>query len=111
MVALVVSTLLVAMVLQVYLRLSTAYRGPQQLSELQQVLQAAQTMVVQDLRQAGYGMPQGFRFANDGNDKVRAAIQVINSATAPDELRVYYADPSSLTVVRSPALSRATTVD
>jgi prepilin-type N-terminal cleavage/methylation domain-containing protein len=94
MVALVVSTVLVGLVLSIYTRMSLAYRTQQQVSELQQVLQAAQTMVLQDVRQAGYQIPKGFK--RPGTPAIiQPAIQVTNSATAPDEIRIFYADASA----------------
>jgi prepilin-type N-terminal cleavage/methylation domain-containing protein len=94
MVALVVSTVLVGLVLSIYTRMSLAYRSQQQISELQQILQAAQVMVLQDVRQAGYQIPKGFRRPG-APSIVQPAVQIVNSATAPDEIRVFYADASA----------------
>lgn len=94
MVALVVSTVLVGLVLSIHMRMSLAYRSQQQVSELQQVLQAAQVTVQNDLRMAGHQMAQGFY--SPGTPRVRQpAVQIINDNDAPDEIRIFYADSSS----------------
>jgi prepilin-type N-terminal cleavage/methylation domain-containing protein len=91
MVALLVSTVLVGLVMSIYMRMSLAYRTQQQVSELQQVLQAAQALIQRDVRQSGFQMSQGFKIAS-APTLVQPPMQIINSATGPDELRIYYAD-------------------
>jgi prepilin-type N-terminal cleavage/methylation domain-containing protein len=110
MVALVVSTVLIGLVLSIYTRMSLAYRTQQQVSELQQVLQAAQTMVLQDVRQAGYQIPKGFK--RPGLPTIyQPAIQVTNGATAPDDIRIFYADASSQARVTAALGLTQSTVD
>jgi prepilin-type N-terminal cleavage/methylation domain-containing protein len=91
MVALLVSTVLVGLVMSIYMRMSLAYRTQQQVSELQQVLQAAQMLIQRDIRQSGFQMSQGFRIAS-APTLMQPPVQIINSAAGPDELRIYYAD-------------------
>jgi prepilin-type N-terminal cleavage/methylation domain-containing protein len=110
MVALVVSTVLVGLVLSIYTRMSLAYRSQQQVSELQQILQSAQTLVLQDVRQAGYQIPKGFKRPTSPVVTV-PAVQIVNSATAPDELRVYYADASSQARITAAVGGTQSTVD
>ena len=93
MVALVVSTILVALVLAIFTRMSMAYRSQQQVSELQQVLQAAQYTAQHDLRQAGDQMAQGFRWAGDPNTV--PAVRITNRSDGPDELAIFYADTTA----------------
>jgi prepilin-type N-terminal cleavage/methylation domain-containing protein len=110
MVALVVSTILIGLVLSIYTRMSLAYRTQQQVSELQQVLQAAQQMVLQDVRQAGYQIPKGFK--RPGTPTIiQPAIQVTNSATAPDEIRIFYADATSQARVTAGVTQTQSTLD
>jgi type II secretory pathway pseudopilin PulG len=93
MVALVVSSLLVGMILAIFLRMSLAYRGQQQIASLQQVLSSARAMIEDDARQAGHQMAQGFQIALDLNNKF-SPVMVVNNTTGPDELRFVYADAS-----------------
>ena len=93
MMALVVSTILVALVLSIFTRMSSAYRTQQQVSELQQVLQGARAMIQQDLRQTGYLIPQGFHVASAPN-QIYPPVQIVNHNDGPDELRMFYADVS-----------------
>ena len=104
MVALVVSSLLAAMILAIFSRMSTAYRGQQQIAGLQQVLAAARATIELDARQAGLAMAQGFKVAGDASPPgVQATkhvpISIINHNDGPDELAVFYADPTSQAVV------------
>ena len=105
MVALVVSSLLVGMILAIFSRMSLAYRGQQQIAGVQQVLAAARGAIELDARQAGFAMAQGFRIAADQPPLpaspvvVRSPVRVVNSATGPDQIAFYYADPSAQAVV------------
>lgn len=91
MVALVISSLLVGMILSIFLRMSLAYRGQQQVANVQGVLAGARAMIEFDAKHAGLGMTKGFRMASTGVDW-NPPVRVINSATNPDEIRFYYAD-------------------
>lgn len=95
MVSLVISALLVGMVLSVFSRMSLAYRGQQNVAELQQILAAGQAMIERDLRQAGHQIPDGFFIAND--DLLHQPVELRNDAHGfgPDELHVFYADPAA----------------
>ena len=91
MVALVISSLLVGMILSIFLRMSLAYRGQQQVANVQSVLAGARQMIEFDAKHAGLGMTKGFRLPATGFDW-NAPVRVINNTTAPDEIRFYYAD-------------------
>jgi prepilin-type N-terminal cleavage/methylation domain-containing protein len=99
MVALLVSSLLVGMILAIFSRMSLAYRGQQQIAGVQQILAAARAAIELDAKQAGLGMPQGFRTAMTGATQQQSPVQVINSSTAPDQVAFFYADPSSQALV------------
>ncbi|MEZ4360877.1 MAG: prepilin-type N-terminal cleavage/methylation domain-containing protein [Kofleriaceae bacterium] len=91
MVALAISSIFVMMVLSVFARMSTAYRRQQQVASLQVILAAAQNMISQDARQAGFQMAQGFKVAAAPAD-VQRPVQFTNDDVGPDELRLYAAD-------------------
>jgi prepilin-type N-terminal cleavage/methylation domain-containing protein len=93
MVAMVVSSLLVGMILAIFLRMSLAYRGQQQVSSIQQVLAAARSMIEVDAKQSGLQLPQGAStVASKAVGKLVSPVQIINSATSPDQVRFLYAD-------------------
>ena len=102
MVALLVSSLLVGMILAIFSRISLAYRGQQQIAGLQQVLAAARTTIELDAKQAGLGMPQGFKTAMTGA-ALQSPIQVTNSSTNPDQIAFFYADTSTQAVITNTA--------
>jgi prepilin-type N-terminal cleavage/methylation domain-containing protein len=104
MVALLVSSLLVGMILAIFSRMSLAYRGQQQIAGVQQLLAAARAAIELDAKQAGLGMPQGFRTAMTGAAP-QAPVQVTNSSTAPDQVALFYADPSSQALVSASTLA------
>jgi len=91
MIALAISSILVMMVLSVFSRMSTAYRRQQQVAALQVILSAGQNMLAQDARQAGFQVANGFRLAS-APGVLQLPVRIINSSTAPDELRFYSAD-------------------
>jgi len=107
MVALVVSALLVGMILAIFSRMSLAYRGQQQIAGVQQVLAAARATIELDARQAGFAMPQGFRYAGDPN--MQSPVQITNSNTGPDRVAFFYADASVQAVVTAVVGSWAAT--
>jgi prepilin-type N-terminal cleavage/methylation domain-containing protein len=97
MIALVISTLLVAMIISIFTSMSAAYRTQQQVAELQQILQAAETTVETDVRQAGYGCAQGFTWAGSPTIPV-SALTVTDGgygAQLPDQIAIFYGDPSA----------------
>ena len=97
MVALIVSSLLVAMILSIFTSMSAAYRTQQQVAELQQVLQAADVTVEDDVRQAGFRCAQGFTWAGGGYTLVPALL-ITDGGTAaqePDQISVFYGDPTA----------------
>lgn len=97
MIALVVSSLLVAMIISIFTTMSAAYRTQQQVAELQQVLQAAETTVEADLRQAGFACAQGFTWAGSPTTPI-SALTITDGGTgpqAPDQLAIFYGNPSA----------------
>jgi prepilin-type N-terminal cleavage/methylation domain-containing protein len=97
MIALAISSILVLMVLGVFSRMSSAYRRQQQIASLQVVLSAAQNLIAQDARQAGYQMSEGFRLAS-APTILQRPVQIINNSTVAgvsgDEARFFSADGS-----------------
>jgi prepilin-type N-terminal cleavage/methylation domain-containing protein len=94
MVALLVSSLLVGMILAIFSRMSLAYRGQQQIAGVQQVLAAARAAIELDAKQAGLGIPQGFKTAIPGRPALESPVQVTNSNSGPDQIALFYADTS-----------------
>lgn len=120
MISLLVSSLLVGMILSIFTRMSTAYRTQQHVAELQQVLVSAQELIQRDLRQAGFAIPDGFRRPNRAAstspgvlDWTEPAVQILDDVDGfgPDELRVYYGDPSAQAKVMGFTSSTVFTVD
>lgn len=91
MVALAISSILVMMVLSVFSRMSSAYRRQQQVASLQSVLSAAQNMLAQDARQAGFQTADGFQIATRVGSRQRP-VKIVNNSTSPDEIYFYSAD-------------------
>src|SRR3954465_10134848 len=83
MVALLVSSLLVGMILAIFSRMSLAYRGQQQIAGVQEVRAAARAAIELNAKQAGLGMPQGFKTGKYGT-ALQSPVQVINSSSGPD---------------------------
>ena len=108
MVALVVSSLLVGMIFAIFIRMSVAYRGQQQVAEVQSKLAAARARIEADARQAGLAMADGFYTAALGPGIRRSPLRVIDHADAPDEVAFYYADTAvqAATVVQNGACTR-----
>jgi prepilin-type N-terminal cleavage/methylation domain-containing protein len=104
MVALLVSSLLVGMILAIFSRMSLAYRSQQQIAGVQQILAAARAAIELDAKQAGFGMPQGFKTAITGAT-LQSPVQVTNANNAPDQIALFYADTSA-----QAALTQATPV-
>ncbi|MEZ4400606.1 MAG: prepilin-type N-terminal cleavage/methylation domain-containing protein [Kofleriaceae bacterium] len=95
MIALTISALLVGMILSIFTRMSTAYRTQSRVADLQRTLTAAQDVIQRDVRQAGFGMIDGVRVASAST--IRAAVELRDNGSGfgPDELHVFYADPSA----------------
>jgi hypothetical protein len=104
MVGMVLTTLMIGFVFTIFVQTSSALRAQTQISDLQQALVAAETVIGREVRQAGLGMPDGARMAFDAD--VHQAIEIVNAADGPDELRVFGADPA--VQARVAALSLAT---
>ena len=114
MVALLVSTLVVGMILAIFARISLAYRGQQQVTNLQQVLASARALMEADAKQAGLGISQGYKIAADGGGVtllMHSPIQITNSATGPDQVTFAYGDPSAQAAVTASAWPVSVTVD
>jgi Tfp pilus assembly protein PilE len=92
MVGMVLTTLLIGFVFTIFVQTSSAFRAQSQISDLQQALVAAETVIGREVRQAGLGMPDGVRVAFDAD--VHQAIEIVNASDGPDELRVLAADPA-----------------
>lgn len=105
MISLVLSSLLVIMLLSVFTRMSFAFREHQQIITIQQVLSAGRNALEADARQAGLGIAQGFTISADLGTEHHSPVRVVNSATVPDEVGFYYADPGvqALVVAGPPA--------
>ncbi len=101
MIALTISALLIGMILSIFTRMSTAYRTQQYVADLQRTLTAAHDVVQHDVRQAGFGLPDGWK--KSGGQFVRPAVEIRDHATTSDELHVFYAD--------SAAQARVMTID
>lgn len=99
MVALVVSSLLVGMILAIFVRISIAYRGQQQVAEVQSKLAAARAKIELDAKHAGLAIPDGFYMKGGGPR--RAPLRVVNNSNAPDEIAFAFADLSVQAALRS----------
>lgn len=95
MIGLVVSSLLVGMIFAIFIRMSGAYRGQQQVAEVQGKLAAARARIELDAKQAGLAMANGFYLAALGPGVAQPPLRVINNADGPDEVAFYSADPSA----------------
>ncbi len=95
MIALTISALMVGMILSIFTRMSTAYRTQQYVADLQRRLTAAHEVVQRDIRQAGFAMPDGVMLpAGVLGTVIHPAVEIRDGGTQPDELHVFYADPS-----------------
>lgn len=110
MIALVISSLLVGLLLSIFIRISTASRGQQQVATVQQVLNAARSTLEADAKQAGLLMSQGFTLGSTGSGTLHSPVKVIDSAVGPDEVGFYYADTSVQAAVPSAAVTASKTV-
>jgi hypothetical protein len=65
-----------------------------------------------DAKQAGFGMPQGFRTAITGFGALQSPVQVTNNNAGPDQIAFFYADTSAQALVGAvPNTTSITTVD
>lgn len=101
MIALTISALLVGMILSIFTRMSTAYRTQSRIADLQRTLTAAQDVIQRDVRQAGFGMIDGVRTSSSANIHAAVELRDNGSGFGPDELHVFYADPSAQARVTS----------
>lgn len=92
MVALAISSIMVLMVLGMFSRMSSAYRSQQQVTQLQVTLAAAQNMIEQDVKRAGFQLADGFRIADSAD--LLAPVQIVNESNGPDQLYLFSADAS-----------------
>jgi hypothetical protein len=114
MVALALSTLVLGMILSIFLQISFAYRGQQQISGVQQVLAAARGVLEIDAKQTGLELAQGFKIASDGSGPgglLHSPIVITNSATGADQIAFYYADLSAQAAVTTSSWPTNITVD
>jgi prepilin-type N-terminal cleavage/methylation domain-containing protein len=112
MLALLVSSLLVGMILAIFSRMSLAYRGQQQIAGVQQVLASARAAIELDAKQAGLGMPQGFKTAITGGGTLQSPVQITNNNAGPDQIALFYADTSTQALVSTvPNTTTIITVD
>lgn len=93
MIALTISALLVGMIMAIFTRMSTAYRAQQYVADLQRTLTAAHDVIQHDVRQAGFGLPDGWK--KSGGQGVRPAVEIRDHTSTPDEIHVFYADSSA----------------
>lgn len=93
MIALTISALLIGMILSIFTRMSTAYRTQQYVADLQRTLTAAHDVIQHDVRQAGFGLPDGWK--KSGGQVVHPAVEIRDHATSPDEVHVFFADSSA----------------
>jgi hypothetical protein len=82
------------MILAIFSRMSLAYRSQQQIAGVQQILAAARAAIALDAKQAGLGMPQGFKTAITGAT-LQSPVQVTNASNGPDQIALFYADTSA----------------
>jgi prepilin-type N-terminal cleavage/methylation domain-containing protein len=116
MITLVIASLLVAMLLSIFARMSFAFREQQDIVAIQQTITAARTAFERDAKLAGNQMAQGFKIASDGagvTNLKHSPLRVVDSATGPDEIGFYYADPNPAkqAVVMSTGTATSITVD
>ncbi len=111
MIALLISAMLVGVTLSIFSRMSLAFRTQQNVGDLQQVLSAAQAQLSRDLRQAGFGIPDGFFFS--GDQVLYAPLQIENNADGfgPDLIKIYAADPSAQARVTALTATQVTVDD
>lgn len=98
MIALTVSALLVGMILSIFTRMSTAYRSQQYVAELQRTLTAAHDVMGRDIRQAGFQLLDGVQVpVGLVGSTIHPGLEIRDNASGfgPDELHVFYADPSA----------------
>jgi type IV pilus assembly protein PilW len=116
MIALVIASLLVAMLLSIFARMSFAMREQSDIIGVQQQITAARVAIERDAKLAGSEMSQGFKIAYDGagtTNLKHSALRIVDSSTGPDDVGFYYADPSPTkqAVVTSSGAATTITVD
>lgn len=111
MIAMVVSSLLVGMILAIFLRMSVAYRGQQQVSDVQQVLSAARSMIESDAKHAGLMTANGVAYGTTTGSAVVQPVVVVNSNSGPDTVTFIYADTSIQAAVTTATIGGTVGVD
>lgn len=102
MVGMLLTGVIISFIFLVSGKMSTAYLGQSQLSEVQETLRTARAAIAADVRQAGFFMSDGFRTAALGDPATPVApLQVVNNAdgSGPDSIRIYYGDATAATRV------------
>jgi prepilin-type N-terminal cleavage/methylation domain-containing protein len=106
MIAIVLASLLIGLVLDVYVRMTTAYRAQMAVSEAQQTLRSARDVIAVDLRMAGHRITRlrtatGAFGTTISDDLPAVSIDNGGGANGTDIVRAYYADSSSFANVVS----------
>lgn len=102
MVGMLLTGVIISFIFLVSGKMSTAYLGQSQVSEVQETLRTARAAIAADVRQAGFFMSDGFRTAAFGDPVTPVApLQVVNDVdgSGPDAIRVYYGDATAATRV------------
>ena len=96
MISMVISMVLLGFVLSAHTRFSTAFRSQSRLADLEQTVFSAQNTILEEVRQAGFSIPNGFRTVSSASVD-QPPIEVVNNAdgSGPDLIRFYYADASA----------------
>lgn len=115
MIAVVVSTIIVAFLLGIHTRMSVAYRSQAGVSSVLQTLRAGRQYLQRDLRMAGFMVPAPTISVSTALDASGTwpVLSVINDAdgTGPDRFRVLYANPDvSATITAMDLTNHSVTV-
>lgn len=104
MIGMLLTGIILSFVFIVSGKMSTAYLGQTQVSDLQQTLRTVRAAIAADVRQAGFFVSNGFRTAAFGDtDELVRPLQIVNDAdgSGPDLVRIYYADATAGSRVRA----------
>ena len=86
LVAMVIGMIVSAGAYSVFFSTTRTARKQEQVSEIQQNLRVAMERITQDIRQAGFGIPEDGSSLSFSNGSWSAPITVTNSNSAPDEI-------------------------
>lgn len=126
MVALLISSILIGFVFSIFTRMSVAYRAQTGVSDVQQSLRAARNMIVQEVRNAGFLIPNGFTVANPAALFLGATSPILpftvendhNESVSgtwgpgsPDKIRVFYADGGAAARITTATTQESVQVD